>query len=245
MGRGLAWVGGVLLATARGAAGFARAEAGSGAARAARTRLDAATPKLCVLDLDDCVWSPEMYTLDQLPSEQVRGDLGGRGEGVFGVKSGFETIRVFPGALAALQECADGKHDYMRLAVASSADTPFATKCAYAALDALEVLPGLSLRALLARGWPDGFTANVQIGRTPPLSSDKSRTHFPILKEATGVEYSDMIFFDDSNWSDHCGIVERNCPGVVAQRTPRGLQVAEFRACLDRYAAVRQGAAAQ
>lgn len=143
----------------------------------------AVLPDLVVLDLDDCVWHPEMFTLDEMPERPVIGDLNGRGQGVVGVRSGTETITMYPGALQALQECAEGKYDPMRLAVASSADTHFATKVAQAALRILEVLPGVTLRQLLARGWPDAFEGNVWIGRQKPLSSDKSRTHFPLLKE--------------------------------------------------------------
>lgn len=143
----------------------------------------AVLPDLVVLDLDDCVWHPEMFTLDEMPGQPVIGDLNGRGEGVIGVRSGTETITMFPGALQALQECAEGRFDPMRLAVASSADTQFATQIAQAALRMLEVLPGVTLRQLLARGWPDAFEGNVWIGRQMPLSSDKSRTHFPLLKE--------------------------------------------------------------
>ena len=43
---------------------------------------------------------------------------------------------------------------------------------------------------------PDACT--VQIGRQPPLSSDKSATHFPTLLRETGVPYDEMLFFDDS-----------------------------------------------
>jgi hypothetical protein len=30
-------------------------------------------PRLVVLDLDDCVWHPEMYTLNQIPEQKVMG----------------------------------------------------------------------------------------------------------------------------------------------------------------------------
>ena len=163
------------------------------------------------------------------------GDLNGRGEGVVGVHSGGDIIRLFPGALVALQECADGKYPGMRLAVASSADTPLAERIGRAAMGILEVLPGVTLKEVLTADFEDG--RNLQIGRQPPLSSDKSRTHFPTLKEATGVEYDGMLFFDDSNWSNHCAIVEKNCEGVVVQRTPRGMTEAEFRNGLKKYAA--------
>ncbi|KAH8094157.1 hypothetical protein JL720_4149 [Aureococcus anophagefferens] len=200
-------------------AGFARPARRALARRAA---IRSAAPELIVLDLDDCVWHPEMYTLDDMPSTPIRGDLNARGEGVVGVKSGLETIRLFPGALRALQECHDGAHDPSRLAVASSADTPLAASIAHAALSILEVVPGV--------------TDHIKIGRAPPLSSDKSKTHFPLLREATGVDYDGMLFFDDSNWSDHCRIVAQNCPGVVTQRTPRGMQHSEFVAGLKKYA---------
>lgn len=192
-------------------------------------------PKLVVLDLDDCVWRPEMFTLNAMPSDDVLGDLNGRGDGVVGVVAGSDTIKVFPGALRALQECADGVYGDMRLAVASSADTPFAADIAQEALRRLEVLPGLTLRSLLGRGFSDGFEGNVWIGRTPPLSSNKAKTHFPLLKEATGVGYDGQLFFDDSNWSDHCTMVAMNCPGVVTQRTPRGMQYDEWVNGLKKY----------
>jgi len=199
-------------------------------------------PELMVFDLDDCLWSPEMFTLDEMPSGVVRGSLNGRGEGVVGVKSGSETIRLFPGALRVLQECADGEYEPMRLGIASSSDTPLAASIAEASLRLLEVLPGLSLRDLLARGWPEDFEGNVKIGRQKPLSSDKSRTHFPQLRDDTGLPFTSMAFLDDSNWSDHCLMVYQNCPGVVTQRTPNGLQYSEFKTLLDNYDKVHGGA---
>ena len=48
----------------------------------------------------------------------------------------------------------------------------------------------------------------MQIGRSPPLSSDKT-THFRLLQENTGVPYDRMLFFDDCGWSDNCAVVER------------------------------------
>lgn len=175
------------------------------------------------------------FTLSNMPGDTVMGDLNGRGRGVVGVKSGSDTIKLFPGALQALQEFADGDLDPARLAVASSADTPFAAEIAQSALRILEVLPGVTVRDVLGRGWPKDFEGNVWIGRTKPLSSDKSRTHFPLLKEATGIDYDKMIFFDDSNWSDHCLMVHQNCPGVVTQRTPRGMQYSEWKLAFSNY----------
>ena len=56
-----------------------------------------------------------------------------------GVRSGQDVIRLFPGALGVLTACHDGTYDSMRLAAASSADTPFAAAIAHTALSLLEV----------------------------------------------------------------------------------------------------------
>jgi magnesium-dependent phosphatase 1 len=174
-------------------------------------------PKLVVFDLDMCLWAPEMYTLDEVPSEEnvVRGELADGQFGVIGVKSGWETIRLFPAALKVLQEIHDGKYTDLRIAAASSADTPLAVEIGKKAMGLLEVFPGVTVRDVFARGWPDGFNGNMQIGRTPPLSSDKAVSHFPIILRETSIPYSEMLFFDDCNWGDHCGNVEKRCPGLL------------------------------
>ena len=54
-----------------------------------------------------------------------------------------------------------------------------------ATLKLLEVVPGLTVWDLLMKDW-DGRDVN-QIGRQPPLSSNKATSHFPRLKESTGM----------------------------------------------------------
>ena len=104
----------------------------------------------------------------------------------------------------------------------------------------LEVRPGVTLLDAFrtAGGGFGDDCPQLQIGRSPPLSSDKSRTHFPILREVTGVPYEDMLFFDDCNWTDHVAAVGREC-GVVGQRTPHGLTEAEWEQGLENYRAAR------
>ena len=46
-----------------------------------------------------------------------------------------------------------------------------------------------------------------------------------------------MLFFDDSAWGDHCGMVEANCKGVVTLRTPKGMTIKEWNDGLKKYAA--------
>ena len=179
--------------------------------------------------------------MTSLPTSSVTGDLNGRGDGVTGVMSGRSKISLHRGSLVALQEHADGSlYPGMRIALASSADTPFAEKVGRASLKLLEVLPGITIWDLLMRDW-DGVDVN-QIGRQPPLSSNKAATHFPRIREMTGVRYDKMLFFDDCNWGDHCGMVEQHCKevdngrGVVGCRTPAGLGVSEWKRGMEMYA---------
>lgn len=192
-------------------------------------------PKLIVFDLDHCLWTPEMYILNEIPTKQVIGPLGSHGEGVIGVVSGREVIRLFPDALLILQEIYLGNYEDIKIAAASSADTPQAVRIGKAAMNMLEILPGVTMKEVFARLWPDNFEGNLQIGRSPPLSSDKSRTHFPILKEVTKISYSEMIFFDDCGWSDNCAMVEQHCSGVITQKTPNGITIDEWNKALLKY----------
>jgi len=157
-------------------------------------------PELVVFDLDACFWDQEMYTLSQIPNESnvVKGDLHGRGEGVIGVMSGRSKISLHKGSLVALQAHYDNKYPNTKVCFASSADTPLAEKIGRASLKLLEVVPGVTVWDLVVgRDW-DGEDIN-QIGRQPPLSANKSATHFPILRELTRVRYDRMLFFDGKN----------------------------------------------
>jgi len=196
-------------------------------------------PSLIVFDLDECVWSPEMYTLNKIPTSKdaVVGDLPNDvGRGVVGCRSGSSVIRIFPGAIQAFQRLLQGEYgENVRVAAASSADTPRAVKIARASMKVLEVLPGITLeQAFLTIGGGFGDDRNLQIGRTPPLSSSKVRSHFPILREKTGISYDEMIFFDDCNWTDHCAQVSKL--GVTTQRTPHGMQADEWENALKTFA---------
>lgn len=202
-------------------------------------------PDLVVYDMDACLWDQEMYEMPSVPDKSniVKGDLDGRGEGVVGVYSGRNKISLHKGSLRSLQEHADGTlYPGMKIAFASSADTPFAEKVGRASLKLLEVLPGLSIWDLVVnQGW-DGLDVN-QIGRQPPLlSSNKAKTHFPRLREATGIRYDRMLFFDDCNWGDHCGMVADGCKengtglSPVTVRTPNGLGLKEWEKGLQLYA---------
>ncbi len=190
-------------------------------------------PKLVVFDLDECLWHPEMYTLDEIPNKDAA--LRNADSLVVGVKSSGQTISLYPGALQALQKIHAGEYPGMRCAAASSADTPLAVSIGRAALSILEVVPGVTVRDVFAIGFPKGFEGNLQIGRSGLLSSRKEDTHFPLLKSLCNIDYSGMLFFDDCNWGDHCTNVSQKCKGVISVKTPRGLQVDEWNKGLQLY----------
>jgi magnesium-dependent phosphatase 1 len=181
-------------------------------------------PTMIVFDLDDCLWSPEMYTLHAQPSIPEFGDLGDGETGVVGLKvpPAGPTVRLFPGARQVLRELAtDPKYANVIIASASSSEEP---SFSYACLRGIEVLPGLTMDKM--------FRYN-QIGRTGALTSDK-KTHFKLLHQESRVPYEEMLFFDDCNWGDHCGRVSREF-GVISQRTPSGLHHSEFVQGLNSY----------
>eukprot|EP00934_Nitzschia_sp_Nitz4_P000870 Nitzschia sp. Nitz4//scaffold218_size35881//11730//12548//NITZ4_007792-RA/size35881-snap-gene-0.31-mRNA-1//-1//CDS//3329542274//870//frame0 len=201
------------------------------------SRLGVDYPELVVFDLDACFWDQEMFQMSALPSRTVQGPLGDKGQGVTGVYSGRQKISMHAGSLLALQEHASQQYPGMKFCFASSADTPFAVQIGRATLKMLEVVPGTTVWDLNMADW-QGQDVN-QIGRSPPLSSNKAQTHFPRIRKLTGIPYDRMLFFDDCNWGDHCGMVSRSCKengkGVVSHRTPYGLQPEDWKRGLELY----------
>ena len=95
---------------------------------------------------------------------------------------------------ASCAACARARHEHalglgLGLGLANPNPTPNpkcgAGQVGRAALQLLEVVPGLTVWQLLMRDW-EGRDVN-QIGRQPPLSSNKAASHFPRLKQATGA----------------------------------------------------------
>ena len=198
-------------------------------------------PELIVFDLDACFWTKEMYQLQVVCTERDR-IFCERTNTCIGVRSGERTvIELHEGARKALEEYLDGKYPGARLATASSADTPLAVSIGKSALSLLEIIPGVSCASVFAIGFEQEFAGNMQIGRTKPLSSNKSETHFPILRKETNVPYDKMLFFDDCNWEDHCAAVESRCVenglGPCVKRTPKGLGIQEWESALAKYKA--------
>ena len=198
-------------------------------------------PKLVVFDVDECLLTPDSYLIEVLPDPKnvVKGDLNGQGVGTIGATLGKDQVyQLFPGALHALQQHYLNNYPETRFSLASSSVNSFTVSCIHSALEILEVVPGVTILDVLNKNWSTDVISkkrHLQIGRSGELSSNKSATHFPILKNVSGVEYCDMLFFDDCTWEDHCAIVPKYCPGVVTQRTPKGLQINEWENALNKF----------
>ena len=178
----------------------------------ARRRL----PALIVFDLDACLWLPEMYELSTAPTtySATKG----------GVAAGGDVVRLFPGAQAVLKQLlTDSSFASVRVAVASSTTEPaYANRC-------LEALP------VDASGQREERLSDlVEFRQIYP--GCKGKQHFPALHKQSGIEYAQMLFFDDCTYSDNAGEVAACCPGVTCVRTPQGLTEALFRAGLEAYA---------
>ena len=185
-------------------------------------------PKLIVFDLDDCLWTPEMHELYGLPSIPIQGllipdDPKQPLRGTIGLKvpNSHQVVELYPGARQTLYTLAtDPRYSSVELAVASSSLEP---SYSHACLEAIEILPGRTLRNLFAYD---------QIGRTGVLSPSK-KAHFRELRRESGVAYEEMLFFDDCNWGDHVGDLEDM--GVTGIRTPEGLRFDDFEKGLKLY----------
>eukprot|EP00670_Eutreptiella_braarudii_P018246 CAMPEP_0174367542 /NCGR_PEP_ID=MMETSP0811_2-20130205/85714_1 /TAXON_ID=73025 ORGANISM="Eutreptiella gymnastica-like, Strain CCMP1594" /NCGR_SAMPLE_ID=MMETSP0811_2 /ASSEMBLY_ACC=CAM_ASM_000667 /LENGTH=188 /DNA_ID=CAMNT_0015510225 /DNA_START=35 /DNA_END=601 /DNA_ORIENTATION=+ len=185
---------------------------------------------MVVFDLDDCLWHPEMHELSGCPKKPVIGDLGNGQQGVIGAQtSGRDTVRLYDGALKALQQLhTDPQFKDVVVGAASSCLEP---RYADACMDLLEVVPGVTIGSMFRYR---------QIGRTGKLTSSKV-THFRELHQESGIPFSEMLFFDDCNWGDHVQAVG-DAYGVVGQRTPSGMTQKDWNAGLAKFAAKQSSA---
>lgn len=159
-------------------------------------------PKLVVFDLDNTVWTPELYTLRQLPNYADAGPPGPKA---------CDDVWLIDGAAAALYElatCPAWKDT--RVAVASRTN-----KGAWARtlLSTFEV-PGDASRTLA-----ELMSGGVQIFPGSKLA------HFERLQEANDIGFDEMLFFDDSADGKYGNCAPVADLGVLSAHCPRGLTV--------------------
>mmetsp|Transcript_1835 Transcript_1835/g.2602 ORF Transcript_1835/g.2602 Transcript_1835/m.2602 type:complete len:189 (-) Transcript_1835:74-640(-) len=156
-------------------------------------------PKLVVLDLDNTVWTPELYELYGMPVPK-------------------KDIDLFPASLTALKELAtDKKWSGSKVAVASRTGQ---VKWAHKLLSMFKVTPKKSIEDVLS------------YKQIYPGSKLK---HFRLLKQDSGLEYEDMIFFDDDTWNTD----EVSKLGVLCVHCPYGMSDAIWKLGISEYVSRR------
>ncbi|QDZ25391.1 magnesium-dependent phosphatase [Chloropicon primus] len=166
-------------------------------------------PRLIAFDLDDTLWFPEMYLL--IGGAPFRKDKQGRL-----ISSGGEEVELYPAARACLKELATSpKYKDIKVVFASRCHE---TDWAYTCMDLLDVCDGVSVSQCLNEGGV--------------FQGGSKQGHFAELKRRTGIEYEEMVFFDNERWN----ITEVKKLGVTCVHTPNGMQAGQFEKGLALYA---------
>lgn len=191
-----------------------------------------AFPRLIVFDLDNTLWTPELYQLRSMPTPN-------------------QDIRLFPDALQILQ-CFRELKEYCAIAAAAASETDFDSsfelavasrtheyEWAHALLDrfpitiqqqpssnADAVASSSTNSAVMMRSlFPSPHLVQIQTG--------SKRQHFARLKAATEVPFHQMLFLDDD---EYLNLAEVSAMGVLSVHTPRGVTLDLFERSLRKYA---------
>jgi magnesium-dependent phosphatase 1 len=173
-------------------------------------------PALIVFDLDNTLWTPELYQIRQKTPPVAGRD-----------------ISLFPGALEILQFLADcqtnGNQSPLqntKLAIASRTN-----KRAWAEQLLAEFFVCLSSDDVSLSPVRDLFH-HVEI------YTGSKKEHFAALRKAAGCTYSDMLFFDDDA---RLNLGEVSQLGVLCCHTASGITVPHFEQSLLKYSELRSG----
>ena len=163
-------------------------------------------PKLIVYDLDDTIWFPELYMIAGAPF--VKDPVTKKTTDASGVE-----VRVYPAARAslALVDAHEAFRD-TKIAVASRTHRGQWARTLMSMFDITD----------------DPSRSLAQCVTFVDIASGTKKKHFERLRDASRVDYRDMLFFD--NERDNCvdvaqlGVVCVHCPGgMTADAWNRGL----------------------
>lgn len=170
------------LPAVRGLVAIGKASKMAGASSCEKYEVEGgALPKLVVFDLDATVWLPELYTL-RPPNglqEPWRPKLG-------------MDVKLIDGVADILRWLA-ASEDRPKLAIASRTQK---RAWARSLLRQIEVIDGITLEKLCG-GSASSALRQRGDGRVQIFPGDKQE-HMSKLSAATGVAYTDMLFFDDA-----------------------------------------------
>jgi magnesium-dependent phosphatase 1 len=165
------------------------------------------TPKLIVYDLDDTIWFPELYMIAGAPF--VKDPATKKTTDASGVE-----VRVYPAARASIS-LVDTHEAFSGTKIAVASRT-HRGQWARTLMSMFDIADDGGARSL------------AQCVSFVDVASGTKKAHFARLREASGVEYEDMLFFD--NEGENCvdvaqlGVICVHCPGgMTADAWNRGL----------------------
>ena len=168
-----------------------------------------ALPALVVFDLDNTLWTPELYTLRRLRADEQ--------------PTPWEDCWLLDGAVAALHELMSSSQ-WAKSAVAVASRTNKGT-WAHALLDTF------SLPTAGGGRQPLGDLISFR-----EIYTGSKTTHFAKLREKSGVAYEDMLFFDDARDGRYGNCEAVSKLGVMSVHTPGGLTRELWRQGLEAFA---------
>jgi len=168
-------------------------------------------PAVIVFDLDNTLWTPELYTLRHLSGYQSASPPNPR--------PGID-VWLLDGAHAALHELASCKEWECTVIAAASRTNR-----------------GGWARALLAEIEVDGRSLDSLIMHKEIYTGDK-KAHFSTIRAKTGIDYDQMLFFDDAADGKYGNCASVAGLGVLSAHCPDGLTNDVWRRALETYAAL-------
>lgn len=188
-------------------------------------------PELIVLDLDNTLWTPELYQLNQKRAPQARKDI-----------HLFPDIHQILHMILALEEDDSNKQNntntyYDNNSNIKQSQPKWAVASRAQNKDwALELLADFRVTQNDKRGTrtliPDIFDPHhIEI------QGGSKKRHFQILRDKTNIPYHKMIFYDD--WD--VNLQEVSQLGVLSCHCPEGLTLDIFLSSLRRYHELKEG----
>ncbi|KAH9109395.1 hypothetical protein LEN26_004167 [Aphanomyces euteiches] len=163
-------------------------------------------PKLIVFDLDFTLWYPEMYELAGAPFRR-------NSRGVVTACDG-EEVHLFDAVHPVFQEIAfAAEFEETQVAVASKTEYPEWARDCVVAFDESEKAQQRKRRL---RETNETLNNLIQFEAIYPTNK---RVHFKQLKDENGVDYEDMLFFDNERGN----IRDISALGVICAYCPNGL----------------------
>ncbi|TMW65552.1 hypothetical protein Poli38472_008194 [Pythium oligandrum] len=162
-------------------------------------------PRLVVFDLDFTLWYPEMYELYGAPFKKDAST------GAVTDRSG-EEVHFFPAVHSVLSilETDPQFKDTTEVAVASKTTEPHWAKTCMRLMD---------VHVSEDEDADPNKTSLQSVVDYEAIYPRNKRVHFQQLKEQSGIEYEDMLFFDN----EYGNIVDVGRIGVVCAYCPQGL----------------------